>query len=380
MTETLTLKPPKPRLLSLDVFRGITVAFMTLVNNPGDWKHIYTPLEHSEWNGCTPTDLVFPFFLFIVGVSIFYALESKKTDIGLHRKLTIGILRRAAILYLIGLILNLFPYLHFSTVRIPGVIQRIAVVYAIAGLLYLYGNRKVWINAFVIILVAYFLIMAFIPVPGVGYANLNPETNLGAWLDRTILGEAHLWKSSKTWDPEGILSTIPAVATALFGILAGTFLKRKDKDDAQKVSWLFSVGVLAVIAGLVVDLFFPINKALWTSSFVLYAGGLATIGLTLLYWLIDVQGYKRFTKPFVIFGVNAITVYTLSGLIPRILGMITVHNAEGKAVNAHQYLYETFFTPFFTPINASLAGGLTYVFIWFVILWLMYRKNIIIKV
>ena len=380
MTEPLTLKTPKPRLLSLDVFRGITVAFMTLVNNPGDWGHIYTPLEHSEWNGCTPTDLVFPFFLFIVGVSIVYALESKKTDISLHKKLTIGVLRRAVILYLIGLVLNLFPYLHFSTVRIPGVIQRIAVVYVIAGLFYIYGNRKVWINAFVAILVAYFLIMTFIPVPGVGYANLNPETNMGAWLDRTILGEAHLWKSSKTWDPEGILSTIPAVATALFGILVGTFLKRKDKGDAQKVSWLFSVGVLAVIDGLVVDLFFPINKALWTSSFVLYTGGLATTGLTLLYWLIDVQGYKRFTKPFVIFGVNAITVYTLSGLIPRILGMITVHNTEGKTVNGHQYLYEKFFTPYFSPVNASLAGGLTYVLIWFVILWLMYRKNIIIKV
>ncbi|MEX8548588.1 MAG: acyltransferase family protein [Mucilaginibacter sp.] len=380
MTETLTQKTAKPRLLSLDVFRGITVAFMTLVNNPGDWGHIYAPLEHSEWNGCTPTDLVFPFFLFIVGVSIVYALESKKTDIGLHKKLTIGVLRRAVILYLIGLVLNLFPYLHFSTVRIPGVIQRIAVVYAIAALFYIYGNRKVWTNAFVAILVAYFLIMTFIPVPGVGYANLNPETNLGAWLDRTILGEAHLWKSSKTWDPEGILSTIPAVATALFGILAGTFLKRKDKDDAQKVSWLFAVGVLSVIAGLVVDLFFPINKALWTSSFVLYTGGLATIGLTLLYWLIDVQGYKRFTKPFVVFGVNAITVYTLSGLIPRILSMINVHNAEGKTVNGHQYLYEKFFTPYFSPINASLAGGLTYVLIWFVILWLMYRKNIIIKV
>ncbi|WP_299291390.1 DUF5009 domain-containing protein [uncultured Mucilaginibacter sp.] len=380
MTETPTIKTAKPRLLSLDVFRGITVAFMTLVNNPGDWGHIYTPLEHSEWNGCTPTDLVFPFFLFIVGVSIVYALESKKTDLSLHRKLIIGVLRRAVILYLIGLVLNLFPYLHFSTVRIPGVIQRIAVVYAIAGLFYIYGNRKVWINAFVIILVAYFLIMTFIPVPGVGYANLNPETNLGAWIDRTILGEAHLWKSSKTWDPEGILSTVPAVATALFGILVGTYLKRKDKADAQKVSWLFAVGVLAVIAGLLVDLFFPINKALWTSSFVLYTGGLATIGLTLLYWLVDVQGYKRFTKPFVIFGVNAITVYTLSGLIPRVLSMITVHNAAGKTVNGHEYLYDTFFTPYFSPINASLAGGLTYVLIWFVILWLMYRKNIIIKV
>lgn len=374
------LKTPKPRLLSLDVFRGITVAMMTLVNNPGDWGHIYTPLEHSEWNGCTPTDLVFPFFLFIVGVSIVFALESKKADPALHRKLITGIIRRAIILFAIGLILSLFPYFDFKTVRIPGVIQRIAVVYLIVGLLYIYQTRKAMLITFWVVLIGYYLIMTLIPVPGVGYANLNPETNLGAWIDRSILGEAHLWKSSKTWDPEGLLTDLPAVATGIFGVLIGTFLKQKEQPEAEKVSWLFAVGVLAIIAGLLVDLFFPINKALWTSSYVLYAGGLAVIGLTLLYWLIDVQGYKRFTKPFVIFGVNAITVYAFSGIIPRVLGMITFHNSEGKLQNLHEYLYNTFFTPYFSPINASLAGGLTYVLIWYVILWLMYRKNIIIKV
>ncbi len=374
------LKTPKPRLLSLDVFRGITVAMMTLVNNPGSWAHIYTPLEHSEWNGCTPTDLVFPFFLFIVGVSIVFALESKKADPVLHRGLITGIIRRAVILFAIGLILSLFPYFNFATVRIPGVIQRIAVVYLIVGLLYIYQTRKAMLITFWVILIGYYLIMTFIPVPGIGYANLNPETNLGAWLDRSILGEAHLWKSSKTWDPEGILTDLPAVATGIFGVLIGTFLKRKDQPEAQKVSWLFAVGVLATILGLLVDLFFPINKALWTSSFVLYTGGLAIIGLTLLYWLIDVQGYKRFTKPFVIFGVNAITVYAFSGIIPRVLGMIKFKNHEGNLQNLHEYLYDTFFTPYFSPINASLAGGLTYVLIWYVILWLMYRKNIIIKV
>jgi len=378
--QTPALKTPKPRLLSLDVFRGITVAMMTLVNNPGSWAHIYTPLEHSEWNGCTPTDLVFPFFLFIVGVSIVFALESKKADPALHRGLITGIIRRAVILFAIGLILSLFPYFNFATVRIPGVIQRIAVVYLIVGLLYIYQTRKAMLITFWVILIGYYLIMTFIPVPGVGYANLNPETNLGAWIDRGILGEAHLWKSSKTWDPEGILTDLPAVATGIFGVLIGTFLKRKDQPEAQKVSWLFAVGVLATISGLLVDLFFPINKALWTSSFVLYTGGLAIIGLTLLYWLIDVQGYKRFTKPFVIFGVNAITVYAFSGIIPRILGMITFKNSEGKLQNLHEYLYDTFFTPYFSPINASLAGGLTYVLIWYVILWLMYRKNLIIKV
>jgi predicted acyltransferase len=380
MTETLTLKTTKPRLLSLDVFRGITVAFMTLVNNPGSWAHIYAPLEHSEWNGCTPTDLVFPFFLFIVGVSITFSLESKKADPTLHRGLITGIIRRAVILFAIGIVLSLFPHFDFATVRIPGVIQRIAVVYLIVGLLYIYQTRKAMLITFWVILIGYYLLMTFVPVPGVGYANLNPETNLGAWIDRSILGEAHLWKSSKTWDPEGILTDLPAVATGIFGVLIGTFLKRKDKEEAQKVSWLFSVGVFAAIVGLLVDLFFPINKALWTSSFVLYTGGLATIGLTLLYWVTDVQGYRRFTKPFVIFGVNAITVYTLSGIIPRVLGMIQFKNAAGQLQNLHEYLYDTFFTPYFSPINASLAGGLTYVLIWFVILWLMYRKNIIIKV
>ncbi|MVN22854.1 acyltransferase family protein [Mucilaginibacter arboris] len=373
------IKTPKPRLLSLDVFRGITVAAMTLVNNPGSWAHIYPPLEHADWNGCTPTDLVFPFFLFIVGVSIVYSMESRKQDQAQHKKLLINVIRRGVILFVLGLILNLFPTFQFQTVRVPGVLQRIAIVYLITGLLYLHQNKKRLLIIFWLILIVYFLVMTFVPVPGVGYANLNPETNLGAWIDRSILTEAHLWKSSKTWDPEGILTDIPAVATCIFGVLIGTFLRRKDQNNAQKVSWLFSVGVLATIAGLIVDLFFPINKALWTSSYVLYCGGLATIGLTLLYWLTDVQGYRRFTKFFVVFGVNPITVFFLSGIIPRIMSRIIVM-LHGKPVDSKTYLMETFYTPYFTPINASLAGALTYVLIWFVVLWLMYRKNIIIKV
>ncbi len=379
MMQPSTLKTSQPRLLSLDVFRGITVAMMTLVNNPGSWGHIYPPLEHAEWNGCTPTDLVFPFFLFIVGVSIVYAMENKKQDPEQHKKLFWNVIRRGVILFSLGLILNLFPTFQFSTVRIPGVLQRIAVVYLITGLLYLYQNKKTIGVIFWLILVAYYLIMTFVPVPGLGYANLNPETNLGAWIDRSILTEAHLWKSSKTWDPEGILTDFPAVATCIFGVLIGTFLKRKGQEAAQKVAWLFSIGVLATVAGLIVDIFFPINKALWTSSYVLYCGGLATLGLTLLYWLVDVQGYRRFTKFFVVFGVNPITVFFLSGIIPRIMSRITLM-LDGKPVDSKTYLYETFFTPYFSPVNASLAGGLTYVLIWFVILWLMYRKNIIIKV
>lgn len=374
---TSNIKPP--RLLSLDVFRGITVAGMILVNNPGDWGHIYAPLEHAPWNGATPTDLIFPFFLFIVGVSIVYAMESKKQDKANHNRLILQALRRSAILFGLGLLLSLFPKFHFDTVRIMGVLQRISLVFFICSVIFIKTEKRTWYWIFGSILVFYWLAMTFIPVPGVGYANLEPETNLGAWMDRTILTEPHLWKSARTWDPEGLFSTIPAICTGLFGIFVGTWLKHKDRDEATKVSWMFSVALLAVLAGLITDLFFPINKQLWTSSYVLYAGGLATLGLALCYWLIDVQGYRRFTTPFVAYGVNAITVFFLSGLIPRILSMIKI-DYQGESIGAKEYLYQKFFVPYFSPVNASLAGAVTFVLIWLFILWLMYRKNVIIKI
>lgn len=385
MSEPAILQTSPPRLLSLDVFRGLTVAAMILVNNPGSWAHIYAPLEHAEWNGCTPTDLIFPFFLFIVGVSISYALGSKKQHMN-HSKLIMTALKRALILFGLGLFLSLFPKVFtdpleaFRTVRIPGVLQRIAVVFFITALIFIKTSPKTQLRTMIGILIAYWALMTLVPVPGVGYANLEKETNLGAWLDRTILTEAHLWKSVRTWDPEGILSTLPAVATGLFGVLIGSWLRRKDREESVKISWMFSIGVLAVILGLIWDLCFPINKALWTSSFVLYAGGLATIGLALCYWLIDVQGYKKGTKPFVVYGVNAITVFFLSGLIPRILSMIRVKMPDGTVSGSKEWMYETFFTPYFSPVNASLAGAITFILIWLLILWWMFNKKIIIKV
>lgn len=385
MSQPSILQQSPARLLSLDVFRGLTVAAMILVNNPGSWAHIYTPLKHAEWHGCTPTDLIFPFFLFIVGVSISYALGSKKGYMS-HSKLIITALKRALILFGLGLFLNLFPKVFtepmeaFQTVRIPGVLQRIAIVFFITAVIFIKTNPKTQLRLLIGILIAYWALMTLIPVPGVGYANLEKETNLGAWIDRTLLTEAHLWRSAKTWDPEGILSTLPAVATGIFGLLVGTWLKRKDREESVKISWMFSIGVLAVILGLIWDLCFPINKALWTSSFVLYAGGLATIGLALCYWLIDVQGYKKGTKPFVAYGVNAITVFFLSGLIPRILTMIKVNMPDGTIVNSREWMYETFFSPYFSPINASLAGAITFILIWLGILWFMYNKKIIVKV
>jgi len=367
------------RLISLDVFRGLTVAAMILVNNPGSWGHIYAPLEHADWNGCTPTDLIFPFFLFILGVSITYALSSKKLDVESHNQLILSALKRASILFGLGLFLSLFPLFDFSVVRILGVLQRIGIVFFVCAVIFIKTNLKTQFKLMIGILLAYWAIMTLIPVPEIGYANLEKETNLAAWVDRLILTENHIWKSAKTWDPEGILSSLPAIASGIFGMLIGQFLKRKDKPEGDKIAWLFSFGILAVIVGLIWDLAFPINKSLWTSSFVLFTGGLATISLALCYWLIDVQGYKKFTSPFVVYGVNAITVFFVSGLIPRILNLIKL-DLNGEKVGAKVWLYETFYTPYLSPYNASLAGAITFILIWWFILWLMLKKNIIIKV
>lgn len=373
----------RQRLLSLDAFRGITVAAMILVNNPGDWGHIYPPLEHAPWNGWTPTDLIFPFFLFIVGVSITFALGSSGQAVnGIDgmRGAQWKIVKRGLILFGLGAFLNLFPRFDFSSFRIPGVLQRIGLVYTICSLIYLRTNTRQQIQLAAILLIGYWLLMTLVPVPGVGYANLDPETNLGAWFDRSLLGN-HLWKSSKVWDPEGLLSTMPAIGTGLLGMLTGTWLRRQDKPVTERLAGLFTAGVLLTIGGLCFDGIFPINKSLWTSSFVLLAGGLAMIGLATCYYLIDVLGYRTWSKPFVAYGVNAITVFFLSGLIPRILNMIHVTTPDGKELGAKEWMYQTFFVPYFAePINASLAGALTFVLIWLGILWVMYRKGIIIKV
>jgi predicted acyltransferase len=220
--------------------------------------------------------------------------------------------------------------------------------------------------------------MTIVPVPGIGYPNLDPGTNLAAWVDNALL-QGHLWKQTKVWDPEGILSTLPAIATGLSGVLTGQWLKSQ-REPAHKVVWLFVAGNAALLTGLIWNWVFPINKALWTSSFVLYTSGLALHFLAMCYWLIDVKGYKAWTKPFVVYGVNAITVFFLSGLIPRIMNMIKVNGAEGKEIGLQAYIYESYFTPYFSPINASLASALTFVLIWLVILWIMYNKRIIIKV
>ena len=368
----------KTRLRSLDFFRGLTVAGMILVNNPGDWDNIYAPLEHSKWNGCTPTDLVFPFFLFIVGVSIVYAMATKKTDPANHRAIILKAARRSLTIYALSLILNLIPKFDFQHLRFLGVLPRIAIVFFICTVIFIKTSRKTQVWIFWIILIAYYFIMNFIPVPGVGPSNLEPSTNLGAWLDNLLLTPNHMWSGSKTFDPEGILSTLPAISTCLLGVMTGTWLRRKDRSPENKVAWLFSVAVLLVIGGLIWDGFFPMNKALWTSSFVLFTGGLAMAALTLSFWLIDVNGRKKFTEPFVAFGSNAITIYFVSGYVPELIGSIPVHD-DGLNSNLWQYGYHHLFSSWLSPVNASAVSALVYVSLLSIPMIIMLRKKIFIR-
>jgi predicted acyltransferase len=371
-------KENKIRLRSLDFFRGLTVAGMILVNNPGDWGHIYAPLEHSVWNGCTPTDLVFPFFLFIVGVSIVFAMADKKTDTANHRAIILKALRRSITIYLLFLLLILIPKFDFQHLRILGVLPRIAIVFFICTVIFVKTSPKSQLWIFWSVLVAYYFIMNFIPVPGIGNSNLEPATNLAAWVDTVVLTPNHMWSGSRIFDPEGILSTLPSISTCLLGIFTGTWLNRKDRNPENKVAWLFSVAGLLVLGGLIWNSFFPMNKALWTSSFVLFTGGLAMAILVISYWLIDVNGRQKFTEPFVAFGSNAITIYVVSGYFPLLISAIPVKDGGLKS-NLWQYGYHHLFESWLSPINASVVSALVYVILLSIPMIIMYRKRIFIR-
>ncbi len=367
------------RLLSLDVFRGITIAGMILVNNPGTWDTIYPPLEHAAWHGCTPTDLVFPFFLFIVGVAITYAL-SKKKDAGEDQtKLILGIARRAGMLIFLGLFMAAFPKFELGVLRFPGVLQRIGLVYLITSVLFLKISIKHIAYVGAALLVLYWFLMSFIPVPGVGYPNLIAGKNLASWFDCIFLS-GHMWSATKIWDPEGLLSTMPAISTAILGILTGNWLRNKKVEEGAKIATLFTYGCITLLAGYIWSGWFPINKSLWTSSYVLYTGGLAMLFLASCYWLIDVKGIKWWTKPFVVYGMNAITVFFLSGLVGKSMSLYTWIAADGTEISLKGYLFQNMFLSWLDPINASLAWAITYILIWLGLMWILYAKKIFIKV
>ena len=368
-----------PRLLSLDFFRGFTVASMILVNNPGSWAHIYAPLEHSVWNGCTPTDLVFPFFLFMVGVSIVYAMESRKAIPQLHAALLLSVLRRSLTIILLGMCLSLIWKFDLAHLRIPGVLFRIGVVFGISALIYLKTSARAQLYIAVVLLLGYYILMCFVPVPGFGPANLEPATNLGAWLDRLIFTENHLWKFSKTWDPEGLLGTLPAIGTSLIGILTATWLKKGNLKTVKDLGTIAGTGTVLVVLALIWNLFFPINKSLWTSSFVLLTGGLGIIILSLSYWIIDVKKHQLLIWPFVAFGRNAITAFVLSGMLPRLLSFIPF-TSKGEKTNIWAYVNHEIFVPNLSANNASLISAVTVVLLIFIPIWWMYKKNVIVKV
>jgi predicted acyltransferase len=367
------------RLIFLDVFRGMTVAAMVLVNNPGSWAHIYWPLEHAEWNGWTPTDLIFPFFLFIVGVAIPLAFGKRIERGDSRRALFLKVLYRSAIIFLMGEFLAGFPYFHFSTIRIPGVLQRIAVCYFFASLIFLKTRPRTQAIIAVALLVVYWLLMTHVAAPGYYAGDLSKEGSLASYIDRRIFGP-HIWKAGIVYDPEGLLSTMGALGTTLFGVLTGNYLRDKTRAPIERVAHMFLAGVSCVIVGWIWNAWFPINKSLWTSSYVFFTAGLALQFLALCYWLIDIKGYKRWTKPFVIFGVNAIVLFVGTGVIARLMGLIKFSRSDGTQQSLQGLIYNHAFASWLPPNKASLAFAISFILLWLFFMWLLYRKNIIIKV
>lgn len=362
------------RLISLDVFRGITIAGMILVNNPGTWQHIYWPLRHAEWHGWTPTDLVFPFFLFIVGVAIPLAFGNRLDSGRSTRDLYAKIVKRTLIIFGIGLFLNAFPYFGLSDLRIPGVLQRIAVCYFFASIIFLNTRVAAQIAITIGLLLVYWILVSLVPAPGYAAGDLTKEGSLPSYIDRVVFGPNHVWSQAKVYDPEGMLSTVPAIATALIGVLTGQWL-RTEKTRYEKAAGMFVAGAVILAIGWGWNSFFPINKALWTSSYVLFTGGLALQFLALCYWLIDIKGYRRWSKPFEVFGLNAIALYVGAGLMAELFGVIRI---QGVPLGA--WLYRNAFATWASPVNASLAYAIAFVLVWLGLMWILYRRRIFIKV
>lgn len=443
------------RLVSLDAFRGMTIAGMVLVNNPGTWSAIYGPLKHAEWHGITPTDYVFPFFLFIVGVSISIALGKRKTEKAgsdIYKK----VITRSLAIFATGLAISALPlfvmgdtniawplkwiaaisiiaslyflflrnfkvafslialwavivfgsliagsdvaWYNVGQMRIPGVLQRIAVCYLIVSLVFLHTNWKQQAAIGIALLLVYWLLMTVVHVPGCDVTTIDDKAcNLAAWLDRTILTEAHIWRSAKVFDPEGILSTVPALATTISGVLTGTWLTQKYKDndesegsqatikddqagDLRKAVGLFFMGTILLAIGWTWSLVFPLNKSLWTSSYVVYTSGLALLTLGFCYYVIDIKGYKRWARPFVIFGVNALALFVFSGIMARVMGIIRIPAADEKTISLQQWIFNNLFLSWAEPINASLAYAISFILLWLFLMWLLYRRRLFIKI
>ena len=363
--------PESSRLLSLDVFRGITIALMIVVNSPGDHK-TYAWLEHSVWDGCTFADLVFPFFVFILGVSSVFTLSKlRKQGLGLNPLLR-KIVKRSVFLFGIGLLLNAISlHMDWGTLRLLGVLQRIALCYCCSAILYL--TTRLWTQALIalFILIGYWLLMVFIAVPGYGAYNLTLEGNLVAFVDKLLIPTNHLYHHG--FDPEGLFSTLPAIATALMGNILGACLQSTNNHKI-KLTLMVIVGALSAGLGWLWGLIFPINKALWSSSYVLWTSGLALLTFACCYWLIEIKHWKKWAWPFALFGLNALSAYTLHVLFLKIQAMILIPVANAPPVNLRVFITHACFG-WATMENASLLYALCYTLLWLALLALMDSKR-----
>lgn len=399
----------RERLLSLDVFRGLTVAGMLLVNNPGTWSAIYPPLEHAEWHGWTPTDLIFPFFLFIVGITTQLSISARRArgdDEGAIRR---QILRRGALIFLFGFLINGFPFFTWGNVqavpdasfldrvvdrlqhwRIMGVLQRIALAYVVSALIATRAAVRTQIVVAAAMLFVYWLVMTVLPVPG---TNGTPGalllahggTTMAGYIDRIVLDWSrfglgnHLWISSLTWDPEGVLSTSGAIVTALLGNLAGRWIGAP-RPLLERLSALFAAGAIAMMVGLMWHWSFPINKSLWTGSYVVFTGGMACVSLATIMWLVDVQQWRWWTKPFAIYGLNPMVAFVGSAVMARLIYSILKVEYHGQRVALESAIYQSAFASWLSPMNASLAFAIAFVAFWFGVLAVLHRRNIVFKV
>ena len=402
-TSTVASSAPRERLISSDVFRGITIVGMLLVNDPGTWSAIFPPLEHAAWDGWTPTDLIFPFFLFIVGITTYLSMSARRARGDDNAALVKQILRRGIIIYLLGFAMAMFPFYQWGTiaslpnatgwdriifriehVRILGVLPRIAIVYICAGLLTLKTTLKQQIIIIATLLLGYWFAMTLIPVPGenaIGAVLLHTkDRNLAAYLDRLILGTNHTWIGSVTFDPEGPMSTIPAIATAMLGVIAGRWIALKEKPLLERISGLFAAGAIGMVVGLMWNWSFPINKNLWTSSYVIFTAGMACVTLATVMWIVDYVNVKWWTKPFVVFGVNPIVAFVGSGVMARLIYTLWHVNYGGKPTAVQDAIYQSVFLPWLPPRVASLAFAIAFVLLWYGILLVLYRRKIILKV
>ncbi|MDP3313587.1 acyltransferase family protein [Lutibacter sp.] len=363
------------RLIALDVMRGLTIALMIMVNTPGSWTYVYPPLLHAKWHGCTPTDLVFPFFLFIVGVSMWFSF--KKFEQGITKNSLYKVLKRFFIMFLLGVFLNAFPNFDFENLRYLGVLQRIAIAYLLGALLCLQFNYKQLLFIFAGILIGYWGLLFF----GSTDSPYELTSNLVLKVDVLFFGEKHLYNGfGIPFDPEGLLSSIPSVATLLLGYFSGRLIELSG-DTKVTIKSLVQIGAIIVFIGFTWGFLFPINKALWTSSYVLYSGGLAMVFLGFLLWIIDLKGFKKWATPFIHFGTNPLAIYMFSGIyVSFIIYFINILNSKGVLVSGYDYLFTDVFVPIAGNMNGSLLFAVFHIIIFWAITYFLYRKKIFIKI